>query len=172
MYAGKILSIIAGILTLLATFIFSWIAIDAEGVVYYTNGWGIIKNLSDMFSDAENLEALLDIPAPVFYIIAGIFIVFLVSGILQIFGAYHRAPIIIGTVVVLLVTILIFLGSLDIINREDWIVNILGTDDPLIEDIIPFQLLDVNLLDLGIFLLYAGGIIGLVAAIYGPSEFF
>ncbi len=172
MYVGKILSIIAGILTLIATFIFSWIAIDSGGVIYYANGFGIIKNLPNMFTDAENLEAILDIPAFAFYIIAGVFILFLAAGVLQILGAYHRAPIIIGTLVVLCITTLLFLGSLDVINREDWIVNILGTDELLVEDIIPYQLLDINNLDLGVFLLYAGGIVGLVAAIYGPSEFF
>ena len=171
MYAGKTLSIIAGILTLLATFLFSWIAIDSGGVTYYANGFGIINNLSAMFTETENLEAILDIPAPVFYIIAGVFIAFLGSGILQILGIYHRAPVIIGTLITLLVATLLFLGSADVINREDWVVNILGTDKPLIEDIIPYQLFDVNQLDLGMFLLYAGGIVGLVAAIYGPSEF-
>lgn len=171
MYVGKILSIIAGILTLIATFLFSWIAIDSGGVTYYANGFGIIKNLPDMFTDTENLEATLDIPAFTFFIIAGIFIVFLAAGVLQIFGLYHRAPVIIGTLVVLCITTLLFLGSLDVINREDWIVNILGTDEPLIEDIIPYQLLDLNQLDLGVFLLYAGGIVGLIAAIYGSSEF-
>ncbi len=171
MYVGKILSIIAGILTLIATFVFSWIAVDSGGVIYYANGFGIIKNLPDMFTDTENLEAVLDIPAFAFYIIAGVFILFLVSGVLQILGAIHRAPIIIGTLVVLCITSLLFLGSIDLINREDWIVNILGIDEPLIEDIIPYQLLDVNQLDLGVYLLYAGGIVGLVAAIYGPSEF-
>ena len=152
MYAGKMLSIIAGILTLIATFLFSWIAIDSGGVIYYANGFGIIKNLPDMFTDTENLEAILDIPAFAFFIIAGVFILFLAAGILQILGVYRRAPIIIGTLVVLFITTLLFLGSTDVINREDWIVNILGTDEPLIEDIIPYQLLDVNQLDLGMFL--------------------
>jgi len=171
MYVGKILSIIAGILTLIATFILSWVAIDSGGVVYYANGFGIIKNLPSMFTDTENLEAILDIPAFAFFIIAGVFIVFLAAGVLQILGVYHRAPVIIGTLVTLLVSILLFLGSTDVINKENWIVNILGTDEPLIEDIIPFKLFDVNQLDLGMFLLYAGGIVGLVASIYGPSEF-
>ena len=169
MYAGRSLSVIAGILTLIATFLFSWITVDSEGVIYYANGFGIIKNLPEMFNNAENLETLLDIPAFAFYIIAGVFMLFLAAGVLQILGAVHRAPIIIGTVIVLLVAALLFLGSFDIVNREDWVVNILGTDEPLIEDIIPFQFLDTGL-DLGVFLLYAGGIIGLIAAIYGPSE--
>ncbi len=172
MYGGKILCIIAGILTLLATFVFSWIAIDSGGVLYYTNGFGIIKNLPTMFTDAEDLEAILDIPAFAFYIIAGVFILFLASGVLQILGAVHRAPIIIGTLVVLCITTLLFLGSTDLINREDWIVNILGTDEPLIEGFIPLKLFDINSFDLGLYLLYAGGIIGLIASIYGPSEFF
>ncbi|MFX1297279.1 MAG: hypothetical protein ACFFD2_20800, partial [Promethearchaeota archaeon] len=140
MNVGKVLSVIAGILTLLATFFFSWIAIESEGVIYYANGFGIIKNLPTMFNDPESLETILDIPAPVFYIIGGTFIAFLAAGVLQILGAYHRVPIIIGTLIVLLITTLIFLGSVDVVNKENWVVNILGTDEPLIEDVIPFQL--------------------------------
>ncbi|MFX1410860.1 MAG: hypothetical protein ACFFA6_10930 [Promethearchaeota archaeon] len=170
MYAGKVLSIIAGILTLLATFLFSWIAIDSYGVIYYANGLGMIKNLSTMFTDAESLEAILDIPAFAFYIIAGVFILFLISGVLQILGVKSRTLIIIGTIVVLCITTLIFLGSADVLNREDWVVNILGTDEQLVEDFIPWKIFNVGALDIGMYLLWLGGIIGIAAAVYGPSE--
>ncbi|MHA2180851.1 MAG: hypothetical protein ACXAAH_05450 [Promethearchaeota archaeon] len=169
MRVGKILSIIAGILTLLATFLFSWYAIDGGGgTIYYAGGLGIIKNLPAMFTNAQGLGTTLGIPFFALYIVAGIFILFLLSGILQILGIKSRIPLIIGTIVSLGIGSLIWLGSADVINRVDWIVNILGTETPLIEGIIPMSLFGIDTIDLGIYLLYAGGIIGIVAAIYGP----
>jgi hypothetical protein len=166
---GKILSMVAGIITLLATFLFSWYAVDnGGGTIYYAGGLGIIKNLPAMFTDAQGLGTTLGIPPFALYIIAGIFILFLVSGILQILGIKSRIPLIIGTVVVLGVGSLIWLGSADVINRVDWIVNILGTETPLIEGIIPMNLLGTDIIDLGTYLLYVGGILGIVAAVYGP----
>lgn len=166
---GKILSIVAGVITLLATFLFSWYAVDGGGGnIYYAGGLGIIKNLPAMFTNAQGLGSTLGIPFFALYIIAGIFILFLASGILQILGIKSRIPLIIGTITSLGIGSLIWLGSADLINRVDWIVNILGTDTPLIEGIIPLSILGIDIIDLGIYLLYAGGIIGIVAAVYGP----
>ncbi|MFX1455245.1 MAG: hypothetical protein ACFFDB_07695 [Promethearchaeota archaeon] len=168
MGVGKILSLIAGILTLLATFLFSWFAVDGGGgTIYYAGGLGIIKNLPAMFTNAEALGTTLGIPGFTLYIIAGIFILFLVSGVLQILGIKSRIPLIIGTITVLGIGSLIWLGSTDVINRVDWIVNILGTETPLVEGIIPLSL-GINIIDIGTYVLYAGGIIGIVAAVLGP----
>jgi hypothetical protein len=40
------------------------------------------------------------------------------------------------------------------------------TETPLL-GIIPVSLLSINTIDIGTYLLYAGGIIGIVAAVYG-----
>jgi hypothetical protein len=126
MRIGKILSIVAGVLTLLATFLFSWYAVDGGGgLIYYAGGLGIIKNLPAMFTNAQGLGTTLGIPSFSLYIIAGIFILFLVSGVLQILGIKSRIPLIIGTVVSLLIGSLIWLGSVNVIDANDWVVNIL-----------------------------------------------
>jgi len=124
-----------------------------------------------MFTDAESLGTTLDIPTFAFYIIAAIFILFLAAGIFQILGIKHRVFVIISTLLVLGIASLIFLGSADIVNAEDWIINVLGTDAPLVEDIIPLKILDFGTIDIGMYLLYAGGIIGIVASVYGPGVF-
>ena len=63
MRIGKILSLIAGIITLLATFLLSWYSIDEGGItIYYAGGLGIIKNLPAMFTDAQGLGTTLGIP--------------------------------------------------------------------------------------------------------------
>ncbi|MFX0083481.1 MAG: hypothetical protein ACFE94_17170 [Candidatus Hodarchaeota archaeon] len=171
METGKKLSLISGIITIVATFFFSWYAIDVLGTTYYANGLGIMNNLVDMFTDAESLGTTLDIPPFAFYIIAGIFIAFLVSGVLQILGMKHRVFVIIGTLLVLLIASLIFLGSADVVNIDNWIINVLGTDTPLIEGIIPLKILEEGMFDIGMYLLYAGGIIGIIASVYGPGAF-
>ena len=168
MRIGKILSLIAGIITLIATFLFSWYAVeDVASVKHYAGGIGIITNLPAMFTDAQGLGTILGIPPFSLYIIAGVFILFLASGGLQILGIKSRIPLIIGTVVSLIVGSLIWLGSTDVINANVWVINILGTETPLI-GIIPVSLLGINTVDIGTYLLYAGGILGIVAAIYGP----
>ena len=108
------------------------------------------------------------LPSNALYIIAGIFLLFLASGVLQILGMKSRVPLIIGTITSLGIGSLIWFGSADVINRVDWIVNILGTETPLIEGIIPMNLLGIDTIDIGTYLLYAGDIIEIVAAVYGP----
>jgi len=88
MAAGKILSLLAGILTIVATFVLSWVSIPGP---VYAYGIGIVKNLPAMFTNADALGLLLGIPGFAIYIIAGILIVFLLSGIFQLIGIKSRA---------------------------------------------------------------------------------
>lgn len=171
METGKILSLVAGIMTLVATFFFSWITISIGGNEYFVNGIGIIQNLPAMFTDAESLGSTLDIPDFSLYIIAGIFILFLVSGVLQILGMKSRTLGIIGTLVSLGIISLIWLGSANVIDEANWVQNILGTNDPIIWGWWPFNMFGPDVFDFGMYLLYAGGIVGIVASVYGPGPF-
>jgi hypothetical protein len=168
MSVGRKLSIVAGIISLIATFLFSWYAIDAGGI-FYASGLGIIKNLPAMFTNAESLGITLGIPGFAIYIVAAAFILFLVAGIFQILGIKSRAFVLLGTILVLGIALLMFLGSADIVNSTDWIVNMIGTNEPLVDGIIPLKILGVNTYDIGMYLLYASGIIGIIATIYGPK---
>lgn len=164
MERGQVLSIIAGIITILATYLFSWLAVTI-GTIYYVNGIGIIVNLPGMFTNAEALGTTLNIPSFALYIIAGFFILFLISGILQIIGVKSRAVVIIGSIMPILLGVAALMTSADIIPRNLWIQNILGTDQPLIAGIIPLQLLALEVVDIGAYLLFAGGAIGIIAGI-------
>jgi hypothetical protein len=170
METGKLLSLISGVITLIATYFFSWYAIDI-GTAYYANGLGIISNLGAMFTDAESLGSTLGIPGFSLYIIAIVFILFLAAGVFQILGMKHRAFVAVGTFLVLGAATLMFLGSGEVVSVDDWISNILGTDTPLVEDIIPLKIFDFGSFDIGMYLLYAGGIVGIVATVYGPGAF-
>lgn len=162
MERGQTLSIVAGIITILATYLFSWYAINL-GSIYYVNGLGIIANLPGMFTNAETLGTILSIPFFALYIIAGCFILFLISGILQIVGVKSRAVVIIGSIMPILIGIAVLMASFDVIPRNLWIQNMLGTNQPLIADIIPLKVLALEVVDIGAYLLFAGGAIGIIA---------
>ena len=173
MGTGKKLCVISGIITLAATFLFSWIALEigAGGTIYYANGIGIIKNLPAMFTDAESIGSTLEIPLVAFYILVVIFIIFLASGVLQILGMKHRAFVLVGTVVSLGIAILLMLSNVDVIDKANWVYYLIGTDEPLVENIIPITIFGLDTFDVGMYLLYAGGIVGIVASVYGPGPF-
>ena len=162
MAAGKVLALISGIITLVATFILSWVSINVPPV-YYAYGIGIVKNLLPMFTNAEGLGTQLGIPGFAIYIIAGISIAFLASGILQLIGIKSRALSIIGSIIVCVFALLIIFGTFDIIVTTEWLVYIFGDSEPLIPDIIPFDL-SFGPFSLGLFVLIAGGVLGLVSS--------
>ena len=173
MYKGKILSLVAGIITLVATFLFSWLALEIgiDDRVYYVNGIAILKKLPDLFTDAESLGSTLEIPVFAFYIIAGIFALFLASGVLQILGMKRRVFVLVGTIATLGIATLLLLSTMDVIDKANWVYYILGTDDPLVENIIPLKILDFGGFDIGLYLLIAGGVVGIIASVYGPGPF-
>ena len=171
METGKILSIVSGIMTLAATYIFSWIALDIGGTGYYAYGIGIIKNLPAMFTDAESIGSTLEIPGFAIYIIAAVFIVFLAAGVLQILGTKHRAFVVVGTVVSLGIAFILLFSSVEVVDTANWVYYMLGTDETLIENVIPLTVFGIGTFDVGLYLLYAGGFVGIVASVYGPGPF-
>jgi len=173
METGKLLSIIAGIMTLVATYLFSWIAIPIGGppTTFYSNGYGIIRNLPNMFTDAESIGSALEIPGFAIYIIAGLLIVFLASGVLQILGTKHRAFVAIGTLFSLGIALILLLSTIEVVDTANWVYYILGSDEPIVENIIPLKILGLDAFDVGFYLLYAGGFVGIVATVYGPGAF-
>ncbi|MFW9864790.1 MAG: hypothetical protein ACFFEN_01700 [Candidatus Thorarchaeota archaeon] len=170
MSVGKKLSILSGILTIIATYLFSWYAINT-GTTYYASGLGIIFNFPAMFTEAPSLGTTLGIPSFAVYIVAIYFILFLAAGLFQILGTKKRGFVLFGTLLVLGMGILIFLGSFNVVDKTVWIENLLGTNTPLVEGYIPWAILGLNTFDIGLYILYAAGIIGIIATIYGPGPF-
>ncbi|NVM45968.1 MAG: hypothetical protein HWN79_13710 [Candidatus Lokiarchaeota archaeon] len=164
---GKILSLIAGIITIVATYLLSWVSVTLPPT-FYAYGIGFIKNLPAMFTEAEALGILLGVPGFVFYIIAGIGIVFLLSGIFQLIGMKSRVIGLIGSIFVLLMGIMLLLGTLNIVINLDWVTNIFGDSAPIIDGIIPYDL-PLGPASLGLYVLIAGGALGLIAGIMGPD---
>ena len=168
MATGKYLSLLAGIITIVATYLLSWVSVTIVSTTYYAYGIGVIKNLPAMFTNADALGLLLGVPGFSLYILAGILIVFLLAGIFILIGMKSRAVGLIGSIFALLIGILVLLGTMSIFINLDWIVLIFGDPAPIIEGIIPFDLM-LGPAALGSYVLIAGGALGLVAGIMGPD---
>ena len=170
MGAGKVLSRIAGSLTLVATYVFSLAGIRDGGDDYYVWGIGMIKNLPTMFTEADMLSSVLDIPFFVIYIVAGLIIWFLTSGLTQLIGGKKRASAIIGSIMPLLISCSALYYSFTVVPT-DWIIYIFGDSEPVIEGLFPFHFaLPGRPEAIGIYLLLAGGILGLIGGIL-PREY-
>jgi len=92
----------------------------------------------------------------------------LLSGIFQLIGMKSRVLGLIGSIFVLVIGILVFLGVFNIVINIDWIIYIFGDSVPIIDGIIPFDLV-LGPASLGLYVLIAGGALGLVAGIMGPE---
>ena len=166
MASGRTLSGFAAVLTLLATFVFSWYSLDIPPK-FYSNGLGIINNLPAMFTDADSIATALDIPTFSIYIIAVCLILLLASGILQLIGVTSRIAIFFGSLMPISIGILLFFTNADILDKALWIENVFGIEDQL--GPLPLELIGENLVDVGGYLLLAGGVIGMIS-IFLPRE--
>ena len=171
MGAGKILILIGALLTLVSTFFFSLFVTPFPGVVTvpgaYGYGIGFIFNVPNILADGANVAASIGADVMVMYIVAIVFIVFLLSGILQLIGLASRVVAIIGSIFPIVVGILILLISFGILDFGNYLS--LLTAGALAEGIFPFNL-TLGTVSLGTYTLLAGGVLGLVGGIMGSSD--
>lgn len=126
-----------------------------------------MDNLPAMLTDADSIATALDIPTFTIYIIAVCFILLLASGVLQLIDVTSRVAIFIGSVIPIGTGILLFFTNADILDKALWIENVFGIADQL--GPLPIQLIGENLIDVGGYLLLAGGVIGIISIIL-PRE--
>jgi hypothetical protein len=154
MGAGKVLCILGGIITLLATFLFSFVS---GGY-----GLGFALNIPLLFSSGNVLAIIMTI----------VFIIFLLAGIFIILGVKSRAIAIIGAILAIGVGVywmLSFAGFLPpqvaqfifFFGHADLVPNII----PVTVTVGPFGW------GLGLYLLVGGGVLGLIGGIMGPDKF-
>ncbi len=166
MGAGKVLCIIAGIVTLISTYLLAFFAVAPP--VY---GWGIgfIFQIPEMFTN-PGTYGILGIPDYMVYIMAVLGIIFLVAGIFQIIGVKTRVTALIGSIFALGLAIFIILVGFGVLPSQWGVYTLFFAGDSLVEGIIPFHLALGNL-SLGIYTLLLGGVLGLIGGIMGPDGF-
>ncbi|MFX0074250.1 MAG: hypothetical protein ACFE96_02315 [Candidatus Hermodarchaeota archaeon] len=163
---GTILSIISGVIVIAATFLLTWFTAfgaDASGI-------GLIKNLSDYFTNAATIAAGWGVETFVIYIVGACYIVFLASGVLMLIGAKVRALAIIGSLMPIGMALAILFGSLDM--PAD-IINYIGVfldTEGIIPGIIPYTLelgpsgtVSMATVALGTYVMLGGGVLGFIS---------
>jgi hypothetical protein len=157
MESGKIVTIIAAIITILGTYVFA--IFGATPIAF--SGIGFITNLGILFGNATPIAVGLGLEVWIYYIIIILLIIFLAAGALQLLGLKSRVagfifalfPIVVGVMIVLLAYTTI-LGPLSAFFTYAFIGEQFGS-------IFPF-IVPLGTLGLGTYLLLAGGALGIV----------
>lgn len=158
MGAGKIIALLGGIITLLGTYVFA--LYGATGFV--GSGIGFILNIPDLFTEAGTIAPLLSTPVWLFYIYLVIFIIFLASGVLQMATIKSRIVGFIFSLFPLGVGLMfIFLTYTDILGIKSLFFAIVFLGEQY-GNVFPV-LLNLGDLGLGVYLLLAGGALGLIS---------
>ncbi|MFX0179765.1 MAG: hypothetical protein ACFE78_06215, partial [Candidatus Hodarchaeota archaeon] len=167
----KILCLISGILTLVATYIFAWFVVDIAGTDYYGHGIGVIMSLSNTFANAVTIAASWEVPTFAIYIVGGCLIFFLFSGIIILLGLKYRVFSIIGAIMPILIAIAVISGPFNAPPNLIDYISLFSSESlggfPLNLTIGPSAF--GASVSLGNYLLLAGGILGIVSG-FLPKE--
>ncbi|MHA1191780.1 MAG: hypothetical protein ACTSP9_05725 [Promethearchaeota archaeon] len=162
-----VLGLISGIIILAATFLLTWFTVGSEDA----SGIGLIKNISDYFTNAESIASSWGVPSFVLYIVGGCYILFLASGIIMLFGSKSRVAAIIGSLMPIGMGAAILFGSLDMPADIITYVGVFLDSVGIIPGIIPYTLelgpsgaVSLATVALGTYVLLGGGILGFVSA--------
>lgn len=184
MGAGKSLSIIGGIITLVAVFLTNFVMAALEICVpgggcgsakFGGNGLGGIWNMIYFIVYANELGSLMGFSAIEMYIMAVIAILMAASGPLILSGAKKRALSIIGCILPLVFGLVIVLDSLGVFSLNlilDYTVVFIDTQGFLYNvtgGILPLSIKVMNI-PIGALLLLGGGIMGLIGGIAGRND--
>ncbi|MFX1500758.1 MAG: hypothetical protein ACFFDH_07315 [Promethearchaeota archaeon] len=158
MGAGKVLAFLGGVLTLVGTYV---IAIIGENHIV-GSGLMFATKIPDLFKDADFWSLALDIPVALYYLYLVLFIIFLASGVLQMLSIQSRAVGFIFSLFPLAVSLMfILLLYTNILGTTSGFFAVFFIDDQY-GDIFPF-LVELGKVDLGAYLLLAGGILGILS---------
>ncbi|KKK45228.1 MAG: hypothetical protein Lokiarch_11140 [Candidatus Lokiarchaeum sp. GC14_75] len=149
MGASKIYFLIGGLVTLLATFLFSFHTYF-PGVDIY--GIGFLMNIPALFTSGDILVIIMTI----------VFIIFLLSGIFILLGVKSRVVAIIGSLFAIGVSgYFIFVFYIGMLDPQ---FAFMFLDLAIIEGILPLNI-PIGSISIGPILLLAGGVLGLIGGI-------
>jgi hypothetical protein len=166
MGAGKVLALIAGLLTLIGTYV---VAIYGIAGSYAGSGIGFILNIPDLFSNAATYATGLSIEVWLFYILVIVFIIFLAAGLLQIIFMKSRIFSILWSLFPLGVSLMfLLLVYTDILGIKSAFFALFFIGDQY-GGIFPFIVNVGGDLALGVYLVLGGGALGLISG-FLPRE--
>jgi hypothetical protein len=164
MKSGQILTLLAGIISILGTYVFA--VYGDPGLV--GSGIGFILNLDILFEQAVPAAASISTPILLYYIFIVLFLIFLGAGVLQIIGVKNRIISLIFSLFPLGVGLgFFFLVYTDFlgIKTEFFALFFIGEQ---YGNIFPI-LLNLGDLGIGVYVLIAGGVLG-VLSVFLPRE--
>lgn len=174
MKIGKILVLIGAILTLASTFLLSFGQTNGTDGRTLISGIGFLFNLPEIFGNVTYWNGLNGGETTLQYTFAIIFIVFMLSGIIQLVGVRNRYSAFIGSLIALAfgIIIVIFI-AVDIpgfgFNRYSslfWRDFVVGGIFPFDIPVIAASGTFYQFYSLGTIILLIGSILGLVGAIF------
>jgi len=173
MKVSKILILLGALLTLFSTFFLSFAQTNGLDGRTYASGIGFLFNLPSIIGDVSYWVAFNGGEAMVIYIVTIVFIVFLLAGIIQLIGLINKYIALIGSIIVIGISIAIILAVM--VDISDWDMSVYSTllwAAPIADGVWP---LDVGIvetsnlfyqnLSLGTITLIIGGGLGLVGGI-------
>ncbi len=178
MKIGKFLVLLGALLTLVSTFFLSFGQTNGTDGRTLTSGIGFLFNLPEIFGNVAYWNGINGGETVLQYTFSIIFIVFVLSGIIQLLGLLNKYVGIIGSLIALAfaITIIIFIT----VDVPGWGFNRYSSllwRAPIVDGILP---LDVPLItasgifyqvySLGTITLIAGGALGLVGGILGIKD--
>jgi hypothetical protein len=178
MKIGKILILVGAILTLFSTYFLSFAQTNGADGRTYASGIGFLFNLPSIIGDVAYWVGFNGGEAMIIYIVAIVFIVFLLSGIIQLIGLINKYVAMIGSIIVIGMSIAIILAvTIDIPGWGLSQYSSLLWAPPIADGVWP---LDVPIvaapgafyqnLSLGSITLIVGGGLGLAGGILGIKD--
>ena len=179
MNEGKFGVLIGALLTLVSTFFFSFGQTNSALGRTYISGIGFLFNFPEIITDVNYWVAYFGGEATVIYIVSIVLLVFLLSGIIQLVGLSNRVVAIIGSLMVLNISIAIMAAiMIDGPGMDFERYFVLLWRAPIVDGIWPLDVPIINLLhvhnyqnlSLGAFTSITGGALGLVGGILGVKD--
>jgi hypothetical protein len=169
MKTGKLLCLIGGLISLVATFLFAWFFVDEGGNQYYGHGLGILFSMAYTFENAGSIALGWGVPTFVIYIVGGTIIFFIFMWILILLGVKNRVLPIIGGLITVALVIAIISGPFSIPPN---VLDYVSLFDTQAWGVFPFNISigpsgttiggGVVAVSLGTYLLLGGGLLGII----------
>ena len=178
MKIGKILVLVGALLTLVSTFLFSFGQTVGPDGRTLTSGIGFLFNLPEIFGNVAYWNGLNGGETALQYTFSIVFIVFVLSGVIQLLGFVNKYVSIIGSLIALAfaITMIVFIT----VDVPGWGFNRYSSllwRAPIVDGILPFDLPLIAAsgsfylaYSLGTITLMAGGALGLVGGILSIKD--